>query len=544
MAVFFYDLLRTTRRGRVALFRTLYALALLAALYSVYARWFSRDKAAMDALPPSAMARFAEEFVGLFLYIQMGAVVLLTPAYTAGAIAEERQRGTLEMLLTTHLTSTQIVVGKFAARLAHLLGILLTGLPILALLPLWGGVAPALILSGFAVTGLSALSLAALSIWLSVYARTVRGAIAGTYVYTVVICVCPFFACLNVFFLLMSEFQHANLLDFATGIGVSAGSHLFVTFMLLVAAVRGLRKPRGPAIDRRAVPTVEAGDRGRRETWPHRKRFFGPPPVGDRPLLWKELHFGGSDEARIVGRVLQVFGFIFGMVVTSIFLIAALSTEDDYDRGELNVLIRVMTVLVLLTATIGTLMQATASVGREREEGTLDMLLTLPDGRDELLGAKWLGSALCGRWLLLGLFLFLVFGVLAGGLHPLALLAIVLAAVIHLAFAASLGIFLSVATRSTGRAAMLAVVFLLALCLAPIAFCSGGYGSVPPVAWVMCLPLRLRDTAWEGAPPEAVAMLVGLVAYAGLAWLFWALAVREFLGQRRPHRFVRQPLVH
>ena len=57
MAVFLYDLLRTSRRGRVALFRTLYALALLAALYSVYARWFSRDKANMDALPPSAMAK-------------------------------------------------------------------------------------------------------------------------------------------------------------------------------------------------------------------------------------------------------------------------------------------------------------------------------------------------------------------------------------------------------------------------------------------------------------------------------------------------------
>src|SRR4051812_9475335 len=140
MAVFFYDLLRTTRRGRVALLRVIYALALLAALYSVYARWFSRDKANTDALPPSAMAKFAEEFVGQMLFVQLGAVVLLTPAYTAGAIAEERQRGTLDSLLTTQLTALQIVVGKLASRLAQLVGVLMTGMPVLAILPFWGGV--------------------------------------------------------------------------------------------------------------------------------------------------------------------------------------------------------------------------------------------------------------------------------------------------------------------------------------------------------------------------------------------------------------------
>jgi ABC-type Na+ efflux pump permease subunit len=173
-------------------------------------------------------------------------------------------------------------------------------------------------------------------------------------------------------------------------------------------------------------------------------------------------------------------------------------------------------------------MQATASVGREREEGTLDMLLTLPDGRDEVLGSKWLGSVLCGRWLLVGLFILLVFAVLAGGVHPLGLPAFVLAAAVHLAFATSLGIYLSVATSSSGRAAMIAVVILLAVCLAPIAFCPGGLGAVPPVAWVLCLPRRLTDAPWEGVPAEAIAILFGLLAYGCLAWVFWLLAVRRF----------------
>src|SRR5207248_3992660 len=153
MAVFFYDLLRTTRRGRVALIRSIYALALLAALYSVYAEWFPHVGPGWE-MPPSAMAKFAQEFFGRFLLIQTGAVVLLTPAYTAGAIAEERQRGTLDCFLTSYLTPGQIVFGKLASRLAQLFGVLLTGLPVLALLPLWGGVDPWMVLIGFAQTGM------------------------------------------------------------------------------------------------------------------------------------------------------------------------------------------------------------------------------------------------------------------------------------------------------------------------------------------------------------------------------------------------------
>src|SRR4029079_14412052 len=40
MGVFLYDLIRATRRGRLALLRAVYALIMLAALCGVYVRWF------------------------------------------------------------------------------------------------------------------------------------------------------------------------------------------------------------------------------------------------------------------------------------------------------------------------------------------------------------------------------------------------------------------------------------------------------------------------------------------------------------------------
>src|SRR5439155_12316797 len=127
------------------------------------------------------MAQFADEFAGRFLIVQMGAVLILTPAFTAGAIAEERQRHTLDALLVTHLTPGQIVAGKLAARLAHLLGVLLAGLPILALLPLWGGVDPGRVLAGFAASGVTMLSLGALGACVSARVQPVRGAVGAPY---------------------------------------------------------------------------------------------------------------------------------------------------------------------------------------------------------------------------------------------------------------------------------------------------------------------------------------------------------------------------
>src|SRR4051812_45719234 len=117
MTVFFLDLLRTARRGRPALLRALYALALLAALGGLFVRSFPGALAfdpqvVARETGAALMARFAGQFAAVCAAVQLGAVLLLAPAATAGAIAEERQRGTLDLLLTSDLTAAEIVLGK------------------------------------------------------------------------------------------------------------------------------------------------------------------------------------------------------------------------------------------------------------------------------------------------------------------------------------------------------------------------------------------------------------------------------------------------
>src|SRR5438105_13980589 len=97
-------------------------------------------------------------------------VALVAPGYTAGAIAEEKDRRTLEAVLATDLRNREIVLSKLVVRLANLTLMLLTGLPIWALLQFLGGIDPDLVLAGFLATGVTMASLASLSILNSVYA--------------------------------------------------------------------------------------------------------------------------------------------------------------------------------------------------------------------------------------------------------------------------------------------------------------------------------------------------------------------------------------
>src|SRR6478672_4556107 len=118
MGVFVTDLRRTTRRGRPALLRAAYGLALLAALGGLFARQFPAGLSMEPPVVPrhqaaGELARFSAQFADVCVLVQLATVLILAPVVAAGAIAEERHRGTLDLLLMSDLSGWRIVVGKF-----------------------------------------------------------------------------------------------------------------------------------------------------------------------------------------------------------------------------------------------------------------------------------------------------------------------------------------------------------------------------------------------------------------------------------------------
>ncbi len=96
---------------------------------------------------------------------------------TATCIAVEKDRRTLDFLLATRLSSTEIVVGKLAAYMLVFLGTLAAGLPIMLLLNQLGGVDGRLILTAYAGIVATGFWLAAFSIWFSATAPDSRRAL-------------------------------------------------------------------------------------------------------------------------------------------------------------------------------------------------------------------------------------------------------------------------------------------------------------------------------------------------------------------------------
>ena len=84
----------------------------------------------------------------LLIGIQFGLLILIAPAMTSGAIAGERERQTLDLLLVTNTGSFRILLGKVMESFAVLALLIVCGLPVMSLCMLTGGITIGQILIG------------------------------------------------------------------------------------------------------------------------------------------------------------------------------------------------------------------------------------------------------------------------------------------------------------------------------------------------------------------------------------------------------------
>src|SRR3954451_10007058 len=115
--VFSAELLRAGRRGRAHVLRWIYAAWLTVQLLYVFDQTHAPPR--YNAPRPTATkaaAAFGQGIRDLILGQQFVLIILVAPAFFAGAVTDEKTRGTLQNRLTAHVTPTDIVLGKLAAR--------------------------------------------------------------------------------------------------------------------------------------------------------------------------------------------------------------------------------------------------------------------------------------------------------------------------------------------------------------------------------------------------------------------------------------------
>ena len=138
--------------------------------------------AAFGAFASSTLSIFAmREGVTAYaamLAIQFAMILLITLAMTAGSIAGERERQTLDMLLVTNTGSLRIVAGKLLESLGYVALLLVAALPTMCLTLITGGVTLADVLTGalfLLVTAFAALSVGVFAS--AVFRRTVTATV-------------------------------------------------------------------------------------------------------------------------------------------------------------------------------------------------------------------------------------------------------------------------------------------------------------------------------------------------------------------------------
>lgn len=583
--LFRFELTRLARRGTHLPLRVVLSVLLFVGLLASYLQLFpGSDVFALLSgrlADPARLDKFGETFLLAFLIIQQVAVLLLTPVYAGGAIAEEKEKGRLDFLLTAPLGRWELVAGKLAARLVFVLAVVAVGLPVLSFTLLFGGVDPGRVLAGFVVAVVSAVSVGAFSVMLSVLQPTLRdvllwtfGVLAASGVAALILaCVTPNgvgsiaspVTVLLPLFRVWGETNPPGTDPTWPLVGVYSALHLGLAVICVQVAVANVR----PTVFRQSAnpwaadappdvpvenpPTTLADPAP--PAWfrvPERTVFspgeipsaaegrgFLVPVLGDNedPLAWKERHFA----ARLPLLTGQWFGVLRGCAVvaflsalgigTFVGLVTAVQSGRDLHfvtNGAARVVLLAATLVLPFAG-----LRAAVSVAEERAKKTLDSLFALPLDRSAILRAKLWAAVGPAKWWAVGAGAAVILAFLTGGLNVLCLPYLAALYFGYGGFTLGVGVLLGVWCKSGVRAVLAHLTVTLVTFAGPFLLAPYLNGTPvvlsPPAAIVMAAatPNEVGGVSSAEGTALCFSLPVGL-GYAVAGVLAWRLAVRRF----------------
>jgi ABC-type transport system involved in multi-copper enzyme maturation permease subunit len=391
--VFAFEWLTATRRWQMYALRSGFVGLLLLGLGVVWMESSGR----LDHDQIKAQAKLAHEFYQALVLIALVMVLLAAPAPTAGAICLDTARGTLLHVLVTDLSDSEVVLGKLAARLVPVVGLIACSLPVLALGTLLGGIDPVALTGAFVVLLGVALLGCTLALALSVWGRKTHEVLLATYLVWAL------------WFLLAPGWE---LLRRQLGAGSQAPEWVFKSnpFLITVLA-HDPSVPSSPGLGDQVLFLVLAtvvstallaltvsrlraviiGQWGRAE--PRRKErsqrrmewaaWGWGPSLDGNPVLWREWQRRRPSRwGRIVWRIYIVLGVGFSVVTLQSMGAAGPNRELPSVTNGFQASLG----LLLLSVTSAT------SLSEERTRGSLDLLLVTPLSTLRVIWGKWSGA--------------------------------------------------------------------------------------------------------------------------------------------------------
>jgi ABC-type Na+ efflux pump permease subunit len=571
--IFQRELNAVTRRRHVFIVRTIVTLILGApALLGGFLTlgWAGLTN---DVYTQPQLWRFGCSVFIALLVVEMVVVLPLSLSDVSPAVAEEREKDTLSLLLLTRLTRVEIILAKLFGRLIPSLSLALAGLP-LALGAAWcAGLSPLILAEAAAVVASTIVVIGAFSVLASARRERVgtarAQAMAWSFIWFLMIPICSIlpFRSGTLWGDLAVELRRlcgwiapsspvslvtqsawitgVNLGDLSRQLIIMLGYQMVLIVLDVFGAASGLKLRERHAF-----------------SWDPYGGFR--PPVGDDPVFWREYTLPRRGASRpmvyyqarhIVILLRMLFVTIVGLIAMAVAVAIPIAmvvatayygylaflelARDGYfpaggapARDSFNRVVRLITAGLAMAPFASLPGAITARFTIERDKKTWDALLVTPLTGAEIIAAK-IRASTRGLWTSIPWLLPLwALGILAGSVHPLTALLGALALLPALWFATALGAWLGVRPRSASTTkansdaslASLGVMVVVGMIVVGL-LCTRG-----ELAFFMTWDIRIR-----------VLVLTIVVALPALmAAIAWRLARRtnshfdEWVG--RPHR--------
>jgi ABC-type transport system involved in multi-copper enzyme maturation permease subunit len=569
-----WELTVLARRSRYFLIRAGYAIVLGLVMWMTYTISFQTNIFHQSILQQSAS--FATGFYFAFVTAQLFVALLLTPAFVATALPQEKERKTIEYLFVSDLRNREIVLGKMLARVMNLLMILLVGVPVVALAGLFGGINYAALLTNTLATVMVMLSVAGLSMVVSIYRSTTRQSLFSTYgILFFISFVLPFLVMLGIkggidllslFFpgierwltnpngwlddaltLLGLAHPASPLFLSQAGLGGIWGLPLSLPLVSVIhALIHGVLAASfmsWATIRLRSAYRTEPHTTGpiarQRREWSKRISLPRPPVWQSAPFVWKETH---QTRFRRFGFVLLLcFAagsiYYYGFILDEWWKLASAAGNRDY--GDLARVTSFASIAWIAAGYLVIAFRAASSISEEKDRDCWISLLATPVTARELVFSKILGS-----------FLAIVPYLLIQTPAVLACSFLIPFGVIRLVFwlltvccygwlIASIGVQQSMVQKNSGRAIGVTLFITALVCglmhlfLTPVLFMNGDIykiigGSLPWVPIVGAFTFSLSDRGSDGTMEMIVVSIIFMVIYSIVSLTIYSWLVNRF----------------
>ena len=482
--VFRKELRVASRRRRNYLLRCAYVLLLMIYIAMV---WISAVSFARSgAMSRAQMQVAAYTITRGIVWFQFVGVQLVVLILMSTSISAEVYSRTLCVLMTTPLSSRQVVMNKFLSRLFQVLLLVAASLPLLALVRVLGGIAWSYLIMSLCVTAATAIFVGSVSLFFSVLCRRAHiGVLASVLSIGLVFVLVPVLlgmplrtlwmqprklAAVNPYILL----GHYPYLGAAVGrtavtgmwetivccLLLLLGSGLLLACSALLVERVALHRAMGEPVllDRLRQRRFRESARERGDTSRPRRirRVVGP------PMIWKELICTFSGRRKFAARMLLGIEVLLILIV---FLFPAMVIRVPYE-----VLLRVYVWSFLGLAVLITMIVPASVMSAERESRAWPVLLLTPLTDREILLGKFVGVLRrCGAvWLLL--LAFVAAFAYADFFHPLAIVQIAAVILALLSLLSATGFYFGLRLRRATEAVTANLVLAGLLWCVPLPF--------------------------------------------------------------------------